>query len=244
MPTRTKFVFLMHPDEFKRIKAGTGRLTHLSLAHSELHVGLDFDRHERVQQLIRDPANFPVLLYPARDARDLSRGELTPADLSGRQFVVFLLDATWHLVRQMWRASPGLHALPRIMFSGAAPSRYVIKRQPHPACLSTLEATHELLLALDRSGLDTYAHPDQLLALFRRMQEVQLAFAAESARLGRQRHAPRAKPATPPPPRAHAKRRRLFLAPEFSPRQNLPRPADVSAQSLQPEPSTSTGVVR
>jgi len=33
------------------------------------------------------------------------------------------------------------------MFFGSGPSRYVIKQQPHPACLSTLEATHETLLA-------------------------------------------------------------------------------------------------
>src|SRR6187402_228977 len=77
MPTRTKFVFLMHPYEFKRVKAGTGRLTHLCLAESELHMGEEFDGHEAVQTLIHDPANFPVLLYPRRDARDLSRGELS-----------------------------------------------------------------------------------------------------------------------------------------------------------------------
>ena len=56
------------------------------------------------------------------------------------------------------------------MFSHAAPSRYVIIQQPEPGCLSTLEATHELLLVLDRSGLDQYEFPEQLLSLFQRMQ--------------------------------------------------------------------------
>src|SRR5207344_2842620 len=116
---------------------------------------------------------YPVLLYPGRDAIDLSVVEKNDPQLSAlnsqlahRRLVVFLLDATWRLVRPMLRLSPNLQRLPKIMFSNAAPSRYLIKRQPEPGCLSTLEATHELLLALDRSGLDHYALPEQLLALF------------------------------------------------------------------------------
>jgi DTW domain-containing protein YfiP len=97
------------------------------------------------------------------------------------------------------------------MFSNAAPSRYLIKRQPEPGCLSTLEAVHELLLALDRSGLDRYALPEQLLALFQRMQEVQINKTAENRRLGISRYDRRARgefkaPAPPPLP----KRRRIF----------------------------------
>ena len=184
MPTRTKFVFLMHPYEFKRVKANTGRLTHLCLADSAIHMGVGFDADETVQALINDPQNYPVMLYPTSGARDLSKGELHATDFAGRRLVVFLLDATWRLARTIWRSSPSLHRLPRIMFSNAAPSRYVIKQQPEPGCLSTLEATHELLLALDRSGLDQYAYPEQLLNLFQRMQDVQLRCMAENKRPG------------------------------------------------------------
>lgn len=211
MVTRTKFVFLMHPYEFKHVKAATGRLTHLSLAGSEIHMGVGFDRNEAVQALIEDPTNYPVLLYPRSDARDLSKGELRERDFEGRRLVVFLLDGTWRLVRHMWKESLTLQRLPRIMFSQATPSRYVIKRQPEPGCLSTLEATHELLLALDRCKLDHYARPDQLLALFQRMQDLQLGFAAEAARLGRRRHALPDRPARTMTPRnPEAKRRRIF----------------------------------
>lgn len=213
MRTRTKFVFLMHPYEFKHVKAATGRLTHLCLADSEIHMGVGFDGNEAVQALIADPANYPVLLYPRSDARDLSKGELQAQDIAGRRLVVFLLDGTWRLVRHMWKESPSLQRLPRIMFSQATPSRYVIKRQPEPGCLSTLEATHELLLALDRCQLDHYAQPDQLLGLFQRMQELQLGFAAEAARLGRRRHVARTTPARPTTPRnPGVKRRRIFTS--------------------------------
>jgi DTW domain-containing protein YfiP len=210
MPTRTKFVILMHPYEFKRVKANTGRLTHLCLADSELHLGVGFDEHETVQALINDPKNFPVLLYPTRGARDLSKGELHATDFDGRRLVVFLLDATWRLVRAMWRESPSLQRLPRIMFSNAAPSRYVIKKQPEPGCLSTLEATHELLLALERSGLDHYPLPDQLLGLFQRMQEFQIRRTAENRHEGVRRKG--LSPSSPSPSLSApaAKRRRIF----------------------------------
>ena len=208
MRTRTKFVFLMHPYEFKRVKAATGRLTHLCLADSAIHMGVGFDEDEDVQALINDPKNFPVMLYPTRGARDLSKGELHAADFEGKRLVVFLLDATWRLVRAMWRASPSLHRLPRIMFSNAAPSRYVIKKQPEAGCLSTLEATHELLLALERSGLDDYDQPDQLLGLFQRMQDFQLRCSAETGARRHDRRTPTK--STDLALRTPSKRRRIF----------------------------------
>jgi DTW domain-containing protein YfiP len=200
----------MHPYEFKRVKAATGRLTHLCLSDSEIHMGIGFDEHESVQSLIHDPRNFPVLLYPQSGARDLSKGELHAADFDGRRLVVFLLDATWRLVRHIWRASPSLHRLPRIMFSNAEPSRYVIKKQPEAGCLSTLEATHELLIALERSGLDHYPLPEQLLGLFQRMQDVQLRCIAESSRQGIRRHVLRVPKLPVPVASTAGKRRRIF----------------------------------
>lgn len=180
LSVRTKFVFLMHPHEHKHVRNNTGRLTHLSLRDSELHIGIRFDDHPAVRALIADPNHFPVLLYPGPAAYDLSAPATPFPDLAGRRLVVFLLDATWNLARVMIRDNPGLRRLPHIMFSHSAPSRYVIKKQPEPGCLSTLEATHELLTALARAGLDTYddaASP--LLDLFGRMQDFQLRCATE-----------------------------------------------------------------
>ena len=214
MPTRTRFVFLMHPKEFKEEKAGTGRLTHLCLPNSELHMGKGFDGHEAVQAVLKDPRNHCVLLYPGTNAVNLSEAESTeqrapgqPSEdgagsqtigsgptllalrsaLQSRQLVVFLLDATWSGARKMLRLSPSLQRLPRIMFTPAAPSRYIIKQQPQEGCLSTLEAVHELLTVLERAGLDHYPQPELLLGIFKRMQDFQIKCAADPARPGYRR---------------------------------------------------------
>lgn len=225
METRTRFVFLMHPKEFKHEKAATGRLTHLCLSRSQIVCGIEFERDETVQGLIHDPTNYPVLLYPGRDAVNLSTatapgcapdGPLASLreQLTHRTLTVFLIDSTWALGRKMIRVNPSLQRLPRIMFTPEAPSRYVIKQQPHPSCLSTLEATHELLLALERTGLDRYPLPAQLLGLFQRMQDFQLRCAADPSRTG-YRHRAYRPPAERLPPQGRSGRRRqkVFQAP-------------------------------
>lgn len=211
MATRTKFVFLMHPKEWKQEKAATGRLTHLCLANSVIHMGIAFDQHEEVQALIADPANYTVLLYPGPTARNLSHGALRAEDLGSRRLVVLLLDGTWNTARKMINQSPGLKLLPRVMFTPSAPSRYVIKQQPHPSCLSTLEATHELLLALDHAGLDRYPLPAQLPDLFQRMQDFQIKCAADPARTGYRRRAFRTAGERTVPAGRNATRRIQFL---------------------------------
>lgn len=228
MATRTRFVFLMHPKEYKQEKAATGRLTHLCLPNSEVQMGIGYDDHERVQQLIRDPGLYPVLLYPGRNAFNLSAPDDSPArveelrtQLTDRQLVVFLLDATWALGRKMLKLSPSLQRLPRIMFTPSAPSRFVIKQQPAEGCLSTLEAVHELLVALQRARLDEYPLPDQLLRLFTRMQDFQIRCATDPARPGYRRSGYRA-PGDREAYRGKSavRRARLFQAPPAPSRPN------------------------
>jgi len=207
MDTATRFVFLMHPKEYKQEKAGTGRLTHLCLRNSEIQVGVGFDADEAVQALIRDPQNYAVLLYPGLEARNLSQGDLPRDELAGRRLVVFIIDATWSCARKMLRLSPSLQRLPRVMFTPTAVSRFVIKQQPQEGCLSTLEATHELLGALEKSGLDQYPLPTQLLGLFQRMQDYQIRCACDPAKAGYRRK-PYSQPGTRRAPQGHSGTRR------------------------------------
>jgi DTW domain-containing protein len=224
MATRTHFVFLMHPKEFKQEKAATGRLTHLCLSNSVIHMGVGFDEHEDVQGLIHDPHNYPVLLYPSADAADLSRETLPAESIQHRRLVVFLLDATWALGRKMLKLSPSLQRLPRVMFTASTPSRYLIKQQPQVGCLSTLEAAHELLLVLERAGLDHYADREQLIRVFGQMQEFQLRCAADPERDGYRRR-PYKAPALRRPLQGRSGLRRARIFPPSPPA--APAPARV-----------------
>lgn len=217
MATRTRFVLLMHPKEYKREKAGTGRLTHLCLADSRILMGAAFDQHEELQELLRDPTVYPVLLYPGANALNLSCGELPADALVGRRLLVLVLDATWACARKMLRLSPTLQALPRILFTPTTPSRFVIKQQPQEGCLSTLEAVHETLLALERSGLDAYPDPTQLLTLFERMQRFQIECALDPARGGYRRKPYSAPEARTPASGRSGNRRNRYLAPTSVP---------------------------
>jgi DTW domain-containing protein len=221
MPTKTHFVFLMHPKEYKQEKAATGRLTHLCLPASEIQMGIAFDQHPRVQEILRDPGNMAVLLYPGCDALNLTNvSQAEPrfaafrTQATQRKLVIFVLDATWSLGRKMLKLSPSLQTIPRIMFTPSAPSRFVIKQQPAPGCLSTLESIHEVLLALQTAGLDHYTQPEQLLGLFDRMQAFQIRCATDDRRGGYRRHGYRAPGERKPFRGQSAKRRaRLFEVP-------------------------------
>lgn len=174
VPSRTRFVLLMHPMEFKRVRANTGRLAHLSLPNSEIIMGINFDHESRFQALISDAGRRCVLLYPAATALDLSRdGQI---DDDGRALTVCIIDATWAHARKIYRQSSSLQTMATVRFSPASPSRYRIKRQPASYCLSTIECCHDILASLARQGLEDPAlDPAPLLALFDRMQAFQMA---------------------------------------------------------------------
>jgi DTW domain-containing protein len=181
LQTRTRIVLLMHPKEHHRQKCTTGRLTCLNLANSEIIPGIRFDEHPRVRELVDDPANLALLLYPGPRAIRLRGGRVDGLAPGGRRLVVFLVDATWHCARTIVRESPSLLSLPRLMIEPSSPSRFRIKHQPAPWCLSTIEATHELLLALEAAGLDEYTDKARLLAAFDAMQDFQVRQTARAA---------------------------------------------------------------
>jgi len=186
MQTRTRIVLLMHTMEYKYQRTGTGRLAVLNLANAEIIPGVAFDQNRRVRALIDDPHNYPVLLYPSPDAINISEipaGQEFPLPgLGERQLVVFLIDATWRCAHKVLKESPGLLTLPKLKFQPQTLSRWIIKRQPHDYCLSTIESIHELLLALERAGLDRYPDKERLLSVFMKMQDYQIERTIENHR--------------------------------------------------------------
>ncbi len=185
--TETRFVILMHPMEAKKEKLGTGRVCHAILRNSEIIVGIDFTVNDRVKVLIRDPENLCMALYPGEKTLNISTDDVTPlieTKKSGRRLVLFLLDGTWQCAKKMMTQSLNIRTLPRLSFSAAQESIFIIKEQPAVFCLSTLESIHFYLGEADRRGVENLpGHPqDNLMAVFRHMIDFMLRCAVDPAR--------------------------------------------------------------
>lgn len=147
--TKTKFVILMHPKEFKKTKNGTGRLTHLSLPNSELYIDVDFSEHKAINALIKNADNLCYVLYPGNNSLNLNTQKV---EAKGKQVVIFIIDSTWPCSVKMLRLSRNLQTLRRLSFTHSKSSQFMIKEQPKEFCLSTIESTLTVLELLHAQG--------------------------------------------------------------------------------------------
>lgn len=174
--TRMRFVILMHEEEARKQKTGTGRLARLCLENSELLVGVDFSRDPRVNALLADPAYVPFVLYPGPTAVNFSG--MGPGALpEGKNFLVFVIDGTWRTAKTLLNKSPNVKALPRLSFSGNYLSQFRIKKQPMEHCVSTIEAIYYLCREAEAAGYERIGPAaDILMKVFGEMVETQLRY--------------------------------------------------------------------
>lgn len=181
LDTGIKFVFLMHPKEFKRQRTGTGNLSHITLKNSEIIVGLNFAENERLQILLKDPQYFPVMMYPGENAWTAQR-EGFKETLAGRTLLVLILDATWFCSRKMIEHNPFLLELPRVSFTGDYRSIFTFKREPRPEYISTIECCYYFIKEMQAADMvDKSLDPEPLMNVFKEMIKLQLT--AENERI-------------------------------------------------------------
>jgi DTW domain-containing protein YfiP len=172
LETRTRIVFLQHEDEaWNRI--GTARLAHLSLVNSLLVEGFEFDRDPRLGEALAEPGRQRALLFPSHDAV-----ELGPRDPSAPPLDLVVVDGTWSQAKGVVKKTRALRELPRVKLPKGERSRYRIRREPRPECLSTVEAAVRALGILE-------GEPERLAPLleaFDRMIDRQIACAVAAGR--------------------------------------------------------------
>ncbi len=178
-PTESRFVILQHPKEFKKEKVGTGRFTHLILENSEILVGVDFDGDQRFLAILEDPKYYTVLLYPGPSSIDLSQVDADGfAPDKPLQFIV--IDGTWPCAKKMMRLTTQLHDLQRVSFSSSRVSEFTVKQQPGEECLSTVESIHQVLIDMNRLGLEqTQGREENMMKVFRHTVQQQIEMAAD-----------------------------------------------------------------
>ena len=154
----------MHPKEYKREKIGTGQMTKLQLENSEIIVGLDFTNNKRVNEILTQENSSSFLLYPGQDSFNLSLKKSSEVhSFMGNNPHIFLLDGTWSCASKMLKLSKNLQELKRVSFDNKIVSKFSIKQQPDPHCLSTIESVYTVLNLLKKSDLEQCETKDFLL---------------------------------------------------------------------------------
>lgn len=186
LDTGVKFVFLMHPKEFRRTRTGTGYLAHICLKDSEIIVGQDFSANQRLNQLLQDPEYLPFLMYPGEDAINVidgkAEGKLEELVKGGKKLLILILDATWFCAKKLIEKNPFLLDLPKLSFKGDYRSIFTFKREPRPEYISTIECCYYFIKEMQEAGLITKElDPEPLMKIFKEMIKLQLT--AENERI-------------------------------------------------------------
>jgi len=164
----------MHPKEYKKERIGTGRMTQLQLKNSEIIVGVDFTNNKRVNEILTNEKNCPLLLYPGKDTFNLSvRKSSEILSFMGDNPHIIILDGTWSCARKMLRKSKNLQKLRRVSFDNKIKSKFIIKQQPVPLCLSTIESVYTVLNLLKEGEVEQCDTKDFLIP-FEKMIEHQV----------------------------------------------------------------------
>jgi len=173
--TNTKFIILMHPKEFKKVKNGTGHFTHLALQNSELFIGVDFTNHAKINEIIATHESF--VLYPSKEAINLSNTSPHAQHNIVKNMAIFIIDSTWACSLKMIRESKNLQVLRHLSFTSSKLSQFKIKEQPAEYCLSTIESTHCVLELLSLWHVENIPKYDLQMFLrpFEKMVEYQLS---------------------------------------------------------------------
>ena len=140
----------MHPKEFRKTKNGTGHMTNNSLENCELHVGIDFTNHKRVNELLSDENYTPYVLYPDINSIKLNIQKLP----NKKSSLIFIIDSTWPCSKKMLRLSKNLQNLQKVSFEHDKSSQFKIKTQPNQHCLSTIESTLCVLEQLNNQDVE------------------------------------------------------------------------------------------
>ena len=147
--THTKFVILMHPKEFKKVKNNTGHFTHQSLPNSELFIGIDFTNHQGINEIIATHQSY--ILFPSPHAVDITQSN---PKITNKPLAIFLIDSTWSCTKSIFYHSKNLQLLPHMSFTTTKTSAYEIKEQPNEAYLSTIESTLVVLEELTKHNIE------------------------------------------------------------------------------------------
>ena len=179
-----EFVILLHSKE-RKMKTNTGRMVSLSLENSYMFEGLEFEKHEKLNEIIADPKREVYILFPSDKSIRIDlleqREKLTKSWKLEKKMPTFvIIDGTWANAKKMLRLNPRLRELPFISFIPKTKSNFRIRKQPAELCYSTIETTHYLMSLF--SEHNSKKDLDSLLVPFDYMVEMQIQYEDDNQR--------------------------------------------------------------
>jgi DTW domain-containing protein YfiP len=174
-------MLIAHPEEVAST-VGTAWILRRSISNLQWirSTGDDLDQNPAFLERVRTPHYSPLLLFPGQRALNLNRAtqqewqQIVP---SGTRPLFIVIDGSWGQARAILRKSSILKTFPRVSFEASRLSEYQFKKQPHPACLSSVEGVHRLMEVLASRGwahLPKAREHDQMIEIFRTMIRFQL----------------------------------------------------------------------
>lgn len=165
LETRARLALVMHHRECDKTTA-TGPLALAALTNSELHVHGLRDAPLDLSHL-HGQGRRVLVLFPSEDARVLDAALLAE---DPRPVTLVVPDGNWRQASRVPRRVPGLQSAQRVTLPAGEPSRWGVRREPHPQGLATFEA-----IARAFGVLESQAVRDALEALFSRLVQATLA---------------------------------------------------------------------
>lgn len=164
-PKIARVIIFQHPKESRRPHQ-TAKMAAMGLANRKCQI------HTRTKIKPDDPvlaeasaSSSVYVMFPNPKSTDVK--ELAMAQLK-QPVTIILLDGTWDEAKKLLERSPVLHQFPSLhldLLSNAGgcweKSAFVIKTQPNPQCMSTVETVAHTLAVLegDQSIVTRMIHP-------------------------------------------------------------------------------------
>lgn len=161
-------IILQHTSEVKHAK-GTAKIVELSLDNIDVFVGEDFTDNDEL--LTKLAAKKSLLLYPQEDAilpQQLAKQVSENDELKLSDYQLVVIDGSWKKAFKILQLNPFLSDLPAIGIDAVNESDYRIRKSSRADSLSTLEAIHAVLTAVEGDKFEG------LLTSFKAMVDFQI----------------------------------------------------------------------
>jgi DTW domain-containing protein YfiP len=151
----------------------TGYLAHLSLAESVYIEDYDFKQCRELEDILQNPDDTSYLLFPSNSALPLPAVKTSAPNKAPTRTNIIVIEGTWSQAHVILAKAATLRRLPHLTLAQKRTSRFKIRSQPGPNCLSTIEA---IGYALNDLGDFSVERTEEFLAPFLILVERQINY--------------------------------------------------------------------